>query len=164
MGVWKAAVVGCYLHRSTIAPSYQTKPTCEVGSVAASAESRKSAKYCNMDPSHFFPPVVVEASGTIGQEALAFMKELGCKARRATAEKRSFPYLTQWIATANQRGNSACTMGSLGGAVTPTQMTCSFAGQNYIPVRFVSLFGFISDKLKCKKSFVFMVHLTCSYH
>ena len=86
------------------APSYQAKATSEVGAVAALAESRKRAKYCNMDPSHFFQPVAVETLGTFGPETFTFLKELGYRVKRATGEKRSFSFLIQRMAVAIQRG------------------------------------------------------------
>ena len=98
----------------TFAPSYQAKATSEAGAVAALAESRKRAKYCNMDPSHFFHPVAVETLGTFGPETFTLLKELGHRVRRATGEMRSFPFLIQRMAVAIQRGNCACVMGSLG--------------------------------------------------
>ena len=88
------------------------------------------AKYYNRDPSQFFQPVAVETSKTFGPETLAFLQKLGCRAKSATEEKRSFPFLTQWIAVAIQRGNCACMMGSLDSDSNPDDLV--FIKWNYI--------------------------------
>ena len=78
----------------------QAKANSEPKSVAASAESRKTTKYCNMDPSHLLQSVAIKISDKFGPETLVFWKELGLRVRRATSKKRSFPFLTQQIVDA----------------------------------------------------------------
>ena len=98
----------------TFAPSYLASATSEAGAVASLAESRKRAKYANLDPSHLFQPVAVETSGAFGPDTFDFVKELGRRISRTTGESRSFPFLIQRLAVAIQRANSACVVGSLG--------------------------------------------------
>ena len=91
----------------TFAPSYLASATSEAGAVASLAESRKRAKYANLDPSHLFQPVAVETSGAFGPHTFDFVKELGRRISRTTGESRSFPFLIQRLAVAIQRANSA---------------------------------------------------------
>ena len=77
-------------------------------------ETRKRAKYSNLDPSYYFQPVAVETSGALGPETFPILKELGHTISRVTGETRSFLFLIQSLAVAIQRGNSACVMGTLG--------------------------------------------------
>ena len=96
----------------TYASSYTSSATSVTGAVAAMAEMRKRAKYRNLDPSHYFQPVVVETSGAFGPDTFSFLKELGRRISRVRGETRSFPFLIQHLAVAIQRGN-ICVMGTL---------------------------------------------------
>ena len=88
----------------TYAPSYTASATSEAGAVSAMAEMRKRAKYSNLDPSHYFHPVLVETSGAFGPDTFPFLKELGPRISRVTEEIRLFPFLIQCLVVAIQRG------------------------------------------------------------
>ena len=51
--------------------------TSEAGAVADQAEDMKKVKYADLQPSHLFVPVAIEAARAFGQEALTFLQELG---------------------------------------------------------------------------------------
>ena len=78
------------------------------------AETRKRAKYSNLDPSYYFQPVAVETSGALGPDTFPILNELGHTISRVTGETRSFLFLIQSLAVTIQRGNSAYVMGTLG--------------------------------------------------
>ena len=86
----------------------------EEGTPAADAtENRKRAKYANL-PSHIeFEPVVVETLGGLGSTTAIFIRALGKRLRKTTAEARSYQFLLQRLAIAVQRGNAGCILESL---------------------------------------------------
>ena len=51
--------------------------------------------------------MAVETSGAIGQQSLAFLKDLGHRLRQVTGEEKSFTYLLQRVSVAVQRRNAA---------------------------------------------------------
>jgi hypothetical protein len=83
------------------------------GAVANDAESRKTVKYRMLAPLYSFMPVAVETLGAIGEEAFAFLQDLGRRISAVTAEPRSFQFLMQRLSVTVQRGNAACILGTV---------------------------------------------------
>ena len=101
-----------YTCPDTFAPSHVMLATSEAGAVADQAEVRKM-KYANLQSSHLFVPVAIETAGVFGQEALAFLQELGHRLWVKTGESLSHHHLLQRIAVAMQRGNTATVLGTM---------------------------------------------------
>jgi hypothetical protein len=55
-----------------------------------------------------FVPVAIETFGALGDEATAFLTELGRRIAAVTLDRRSTAFLMQRISVALQRGNAAC--------------------------------------------------------
>ena len=92
-------------------PSHVALAAREAGLLASQAEKTKTQKYSLLGSSHHFVPVAIVTSGVFGPEAIAFIKELGCRIRTETGEPRSLQFLLQGIAVAVQRGNEAAVRG-----------------------------------------------------
>ena len=75
--------------------------------------SRKLAKCEAICELHHFKPVAVERLRALANDAMAFLKELGCRIAAVTKERRAFEFLMQRISVAVQRGNAACILGTL---------------------------------------------------
>ena len=82
------------------------------GVVATDAESRKRFKYEIISQTHCFVPIAVETLGALGEEATAFLKDLGGRIAAVTKERRAVEFLLQRISVAIQRGNAACVLGT----------------------------------------------------
>ena len=74
MVTWNLTVV------HTLAASYVLQSAVQAGSAATAASERKTAKYSNLSSSHVFYPVVVETLGTLADDALVFLAEIGRRA------------------------------------------------------------------------------------
>ena len=61
----------------TFTPTYKLLAASGVGSVANAAEDRKMYLYQDMEPTHVFIPIAIEASGVFGEKALTFFREIG---------------------------------------------------------------------------------------
>ena len=59
-----------------------------------------------------FIPVAIETSGTFGDEALAFFKEIGHRLRFKTQDPQSFFQLCQRISVCVQKFNCVSILGS----------------------------------------------------
>jgi hypothetical protein len=79
----------------TLAASHLNRAVLSPGAVANDAESRKTVKYRMLAPLYSFMPVAVETLGAIGEEAFAFLQDLGRRISAVTAEPRSFQFLMQ---------------------------------------------------------------------
>ena len=55
---------------------------------------------------------MIETSGVFKQEALSFIRELGCHLRVKTGEPQSHHYLQQRVAVAVQKESTATVMGT----------------------------------------------------
>ena len=81
--------------------------------MASFAEVNKRQKYADIRRTHISIPIAIETMGAIGEEGLAFLKELGARIMSVTKERRSFEFLMQRVSVAIQRGNAACILGTL---------------------------------------------------
>jgi len=63
------------------------------GSVAMEAESRKHVKYSSVVAMCYLVPVEFETLGALGEEAMAFISDLGCRIATATSDVRSSLFL-----------------------------------------------------------------------
>ena len=97
----------------TLAPSYLNHAVAGPGAVANVAESRKHAKYAEISQTHYFVPVAVETIGAMGEEATAFLKDLGGRIAAETKEGRATEFLMQRVSVAVQRGNATCILGTM---------------------------------------------------
>jgi hypothetical protein len=59
-----------------------------------------------------FVPVAIETLGALGEEATAFLKDLGSRIANVSKEPRAPAFLMQRISVAIQRGNAACILGT----------------------------------------------------
>jgi len=82
------------------------------GAVATEAESRKRTKYQSLAATYYFVPVAVETLGALGEEAAAFISDLGRRIAATTGEPRSSAFLFQRHSVAIQRGNAASVVGT----------------------------------------------------
>ena len=96
---------------NTFVPSHLGLSVREAGSVASQAEQHKNRKYAELLVSHQFVPIAIETSGVSGPEAEAFFKDLGHRLRAQSGNPSSYTYLTQQVAVAIQRGNTAAVLG-----------------------------------------------------
>ena len=94
------------------APTYVSLASSGAGKVANLAKTRKKQRYWELEPTHHFIPIAIETSGTFGDEALAFFKELGYCLRSKTQEPQSFHQISQRISVCMQRFNSISILGS----------------------------------------------------
>ena len=96
----------------TLAQSHLNRAVTGSGVVATDAESRKRFKYEIISQTHCFVPIAVETLGALGEEATAFLKDLGGCIAAVTKERRAIEFLLQRISVAIQRGNAACVLGT----------------------------------------------------
>ena len=104
--VWDVTCCG------TLANSHLNRAVTGPGVVATDAENRKQLKYEAISQTHCFIPVAVETLGALGEEATAFLKDLGRRIAATTKEHRSFEFLMQRVSVVVQRGNAACVLGT----------------------------------------------------
>lgn len=97
----------------TLAPSHLARAVAGPSVVANDAEDRKHAKYACLSPQYIFTPVAVETLGALGDEATAFLRDVGRRIAAVTAEPRSTQFLLQRLSIAIQRGNAACVLGTI---------------------------------------------------
>ena len=64
----------------TLAASYVSQSVIQAVSAATAASERKTAKYSNLSSSYVFCPVAVETLGTLADDALVFLAEIGRRA------------------------------------------------------------------------------------
>ena len=96
----------------TLAASHLDRAVAGPGAVATEAESRKREKYVALSASYYFVPIAIETLGALGEDAAAFMKDLGRRVGAATREPRSSAFLMQRLSVAIQRGNAASVAGT----------------------------------------------------
>ena len=97
----------------TLAPSHLHLTGKEAGTSATDGEEREVAKYQTVAIYYKFVPIAIETLGSMGQEAKAFLLELGRRLRQQMGEPRSTSFLLQWISIAIQKGNVVAMMGSI---------------------------------------------------
>ena len=97
---------------NTFAPSHSVLATSEAGIVANEAEKRKATKYSSLSSTHHFIPIAIGTSEVLGQEALAFFRDLGNRIKQVTVESQSHNFLLQRLSVAKQRGNAASILGT----------------------------------------------------
>ena len=102
----------------TLAVSHLNRAVIGPGTVANDAESRKAAKYISLTNMYSFMPVAIETVGALGDEALAFLRDLGQRIAVVTGEPRSFQFIMQRISVTVQRGNASCIVGTVPLSVT----------------------------------------------
>ena len=78
------------------------------------AETRKLAKYKDLENSHIVLPVAIETLGGFGQSAWALTRALGDLLQATTLDKREATFLRQRIGVTVQIGNAACLAESMG--------------------------------------------------
>ena len=61
---------------------------------------------------YYFVPVAVETLGVLGEEAAAFISDLGRRIAAMTGEPRSSAFLFQRLSVAIQAGNAASVVGT----------------------------------------------------
>ena len=83
------------------------------GSVANEAEAKKKSKYACLLPTFDFIPIAVE---TLGDEACAFMHQLGRRIMSVAGERRATEFLLQILSVAIQRGNASCVLSTINSA------------------------------------------------
>ena len=88
------------------APFYSTVAASGAGMVARHAEEQKKALYDELDSTHVFIPIVIETSGVLGDDTLAFLKEVGYRLRSKSQNPQSFNHLCQQISVCLQKFNS----------------------------------------------------------
>ena len=101
----------------TFASSYSSHANLAAGEVAALAEERKVAKYNVLPVTHSFTPVAIEMLGAIGPTSLVFLKELGWRARRQSADEHAASFHLQRLYVAVKRGNVASILGGAQGGL-----------------------------------------------
>jgi len=65
---------------------------------------------------HYVTPVAIETFGAMGDEAAAFLKDLGRRIAAMTKEHRATQYLMQRLSVTDltvKRGNAVCVLGTL---------------------------------------------------
>ena len=97
----------------TLAPSHLNHAVIAPGTVAADAERHKQTKYAALSTTYNFVPVAIETFGAFGDEASAFIQDVGRRILAATHEPRSAEFLYQRLSVAIQQGNAACVLGTL---------------------------------------------------
>ena len=95
----------------TLAQSHLNRAVTGSGVVATDAESRKRIKYEIISPDSLFRAHSCQTLGALGEEATAFLKDLGGRIAEVTKERRAVEFLLQRISVAIQRGNAACVLG-----------------------------------------------------
>ena len=65
----------------TLAPSHLNRALTSPGAVATFAEDIKRLKYAESSRTYIFVPIAVQTMGTVGEEGLTFLKELGARIR-----------------------------------------------------------------------------------
>ena len=84
------------------------------GAVANDVEQRKRTKYVSLAPVRYhFVPVATETLGSLGDEAMQFLRDVGRRVAAETGEPRSLQFLLQRVSVAVQRGNAACVIGTV---------------------------------------------------
>jgi len=96
----------------TMALSHFNRAVVGPSAVANEAEEKNKSKYSSLSPLYDFTPIAVETLGAVGESALDFLHELGCRIARSTAEPRSFTFLMQRLSIAVQLGNAICVTGT----------------------------------------------------
>ena len=97
----------------TLAPSHLNRAVTGPGVVATDAESHKLTKYETISRTHCFIPIADETLGALGDDATAFLKDLGGRIATVTKEHRATEFLLQRVSVALHRGNAACIFGTL---------------------------------------------------
>ena len=99
-----------------MAPSHLNTAITGQGAVANEAEAKKKSKHACLLPAFDFIPIAVETLGPLGDEACAFMHQLGRRIMSVTGERRATEFLLQRLSVAIQRGNTKCVLGTLNSA------------------------------------------------
>ena len=76
----------------TLAPSHINHAVMGPGAVASIAELNKRTKYEDISRTFHFIPVAVETLGALGEDAGAFLKDLGARIKSVTQERRAFEF------------------------------------------------------------------------
>ena len=90
----------------TFAPSYLSLAASGAASIANRAEAKKRNLYQVLIHTHHFIPIGLETLRVFGDEALAFLKELGHLTKMKTSDSQSFTYMCQRISVIIQRYNA----------------------------------------------------------
>jgi len=106
--VWDVTCV----HR--LAAAYERPASSKGSTVASLAESRKSAKYRELERAHVVLPLGFETLGGLGSSAWAFTRKLGSLVRAYSQQPREAAFLRQRFGVAIQVGNAACVAESIG--------------------------------------------------
>jgi hypothetical protein len=105
--LWDATCV------DTLAPSRLASTSTKAGFAAAEAERKKKLKYASLTGRFNFVPLAFETLGQWGDDAKAFLADLGRRISHQAQDHRAAVFFVQRVALAIQRGNSASILGSL---------------------------------------------------
>ena len=97
----------------TLAPTYRSIATNDVGSIASDAEQQKMTQYSSLAANFLFIPIACETLGGWGPEATRFITALGKRLRSETCEPRAAEFLRQRLSMAVQRGNATSIFDSI---------------------------------------------------
>ena len=103
---WNATVV------DTLAMSYLSTSSTDVGSATKAAAVRKKAKYSALSSSHIFIPVAVETLGLINEAGDSFLAQVGKLLSSKSDDSRQTFILFQRISVIIQRFNEIAFRGT----------------------------------------------------
>lgn len=89
-----------------LADSYVTGASCEAGSAAELAASRKEEKYAAIDGRYIFEPIAIESLGVFSTSARQLLADLGRRISQISGEARESGYLFQRCSVLVQRFNA----------------------------------------------------------
>jgi hypothetical protein len=91
---------------STLAASYVDLTSRTAGAAAELADTRKSAKYADLEEKYIFQPLAFENLGPINNSAIEFLADLGRKISTLTGECMEGRFLFQRLSISIQRFNA----------------------------------------------------------
>ena len=102
----------------TLAQSHVQATAANAGAAAAKAETTKMNKYAALANTYLFIPLAFETLGSWGEQAKAFVIQLGRRITEVTGDVRETEYLRQRLSIAVQRGNALSVRGTLGNCLS----------------------------------------------
>ena len=91
---------------ATLASSYVGSTSRTAGAAAELADIRDSAKYVNLEATHFFQPLAFETHGSMNQSAVDFFSDLGLKISVLSGDRLEGRFLFQRLSVLIQRFNA----------------------------------------------------------
>ena len=99
----------------TLAQSHVPRTAVCAGAAAGKSEASKTAKYTAITATHTFVPLAFETLGAWGEQAKAFVSDLGRRVTAVTGDLTSpvtTEYMRQRLSIALQRGNALSVRGT----------------------------------------------------